>query len=79
MVVNVKKSNIASRRMKRDMHNRATSRLDKKQRYQLGAQITLPDGPIVPVQGVEIPETDAVLWVRANQGHTLQVFTELKI
>ncbi|KAG8739792.1 hypothetical protein FRC10_005175 [Ceratobasidium sp. 414] len=46
---------------------------DQKQRYQLGAQLLSVDEPIVPIPKAEVPESVAVLWVRANQGHTLKV------
>ncbi|KAG9126135.1 hypothetical protein FRC07_004742 [Ceratobasidium sp. 392] len=46
---------------------------DQKQRYQLGAQLSSPDEPIVPIPKVAFPDSTAVLWIRANQGHTLKV------
>ncbi|KAG8688930.1 hypothetical protein FRC08_011186 [Ceratobasidium sp. 394] len=46
---------------------------DQKQRYQLGAQLSSVDERIVPILKAEVPESTAVLWIRANQGHTLKV------
>ncbi|QRV88677.1 RNA 2'-phosphotransferase, Tpt1/KptA family protein [Ceratobasidium sp. AG-Ba] len=45
---------------------------DQKQRYRLGTQLSFPDGPIIATQGLDFPD-QAILWVRANQGHTLKV------
>jgi 2'-phosphotransferase len=47
---------------------------DQKQRYQLGVQFS-SDDPIAPIKNAEVPESTAVLWIRANQGHTLKVST----
>ncbi|KAG8681704.1 hypothetical protein FRC09_017304 [Ceratobasidium sp. 395] len=45
---------------------------DQKQRYQLGAQASSNE-PIVPIPKTQVPDSTDVLWIRANQGHTLKV------
>ncbi|KAG8727216.1 hypothetical protein FRC12_022696 [Ceratobasidium sp. 428] len=46
---------------------------DQKQRYQLGAQASSSNEPIVPIPKTQVPNSTDVLWIRANQGHTLKV------
>ncbi|CAE6482745.1 unnamed protein product [Rhizoctonia solani] len=48
---------------------------DQKQRYQLGVQKGSEDlnDPILPIPPTQAPDPPTLLWIRANQGHTLKV------
>ncbi|KAF8739153.1 RNA 2'-phosphotransferase, Tpt1 / KptA family, partial [Rhizoctonia solani] len=48
---------------------------DQKQRYQLGVENESdgPKAPILPITPAQAPDSANLLWIRANQGHTLKV------